>query len=86
MWQARRPIICPDSRSLGQTASRDFGQFRTQMAASPAFMMKAMGLRTAVTSGTDAEIGALLRECFALAPPDEAVSVAKLRERYPAPS
>jgi len=49
-------------------------------------MMKAMGLRTAVTSGTDAEIGALLRECFALAPPDETASVAKLRERYPTPS
>lgn len=32
----------------------------------PAFMPKAMGLRTAVTSGTDAEIAELLGECFAL--------------------
>ena len=32
----------------------------------PAFMGKAMGLRTAMASGSDAEIGALLGECFGL--------------------
>ncbi|MBL0220604.1 MAG: hypothetical protein IPQ07_42900 [Myxococcales bacterium] len=59
--------------------------FRAQMtSAGPAFMGKAMGLRTAVTTGTDAEIGGLLVECFGL--PAAAVSgaVATLRQTYPA--
>ena len=47
----------------------------------PAFMPKAMGLRTAVTSGTDEEVSALLTECFGLA--DPAPAVAALRARYP---
>jgi hypothetical protein len=59
--------------------------FRAQMAADQSFMMKAMGLRTAVTSGSDAEIATLLRDCFGLAPPADASAVAKLRERYPRP-
>jgi hypothetical protein len=32
----------------------------------PAFMGKAMGLRTAVTGGSEAEIGTLLGDCFGL--------------------
>ena len=41
--------------------------FQAQSAAQgPAFMGKAMGLRTAVSSGSAAEIGALLRDCFGL--------------------
>lgn len=52
----------------------------------PAFMMKAMGLRTAVTSGSDDDIGNLLVECFGLTDAQRARSVATLRTRYPAPS
>ena len=60
--------------------------FQAQMASGgPAFMGKAMGLRTAVTSGTDAEIGALLADCFGLAEPALAAAVAALRTTYPAP-
>jgi len=59
--------------------------FRGQMSsAGPAFMGKAMGLRTAVTTGTDAEIGALLVDCFGLAPDAVTGAVAVLRQRYPA--
>ena len=58
--------------------------FRQQMASGgPAFMGKAMGLRTAVTSGTDAEIAALLADCFGLAPPVADGAVARLRAKYP---
>jgi hypothetical protein len=41
--------------------------FHAQSAsAGPAFMGKAMGLRTAVTSGSRDEIAPLLRDCFGL--------------------
>jgi hypothetical protein len=41
--------------------------FLSQMtAAGPAFMAKAMGLRTAVASGARDDIAAVLRDCFAL--------------------
>jgi hypothetical protein len=60
--------------------------FQAQMTSGgPAFMGKAMGLRTAVQSGTDAEIGALLADCFGLAEPARASAVAALRTKYPAP-
>jgi hypothetical protein len=58
--------------------------FRGRMA-DPAFMPKAMGLRTAVTTGSDAEISALLADCFGL---DDAActgALAALRTRYPSP-
>lgn len=59
--------------------------FRGRMA-DPAFMPKAMGLRTAVTSGTDAEIAALLADCFGLEGEAQGAAVAALRTRYPAPA
>lgn len=42
----------------------------------PAFMGKAMGLRTAIAGGSNTEIGALLGECFGLsgAPLDTAIA------------
>lgn len=49
----------------------------------PAFMMKAMSLRTAVTSGSDDEIGDLLGDCFGLAGEARTNAVAALRARYP---
>ena len=59
--------------------------FRARMA-DPAFMPKAMGLRTAVTTGSDAEIGALLGDCFGLDGAARAGALAALRTRYPAPT
>jgi hypothetical protein len=47
----------------------------------PAFMGKAMGLRTALASGTDAEVAALLQDCFGLADAPLATAVATLRGR-----
>ena len=49
----------------------------------PSFMPKAMGLRQAVTSGSDDEIGDLLVECFGLDPAQRATAVATVRARYP---
>jgi len=62
-----------------RTAAR---YFQTQATAQgPAFMGKAMGLRTAVTGGSETEIGALLADCFGLegAPLLTAIGVLKPR-------
>lgn len=68
------------------SAAAATSHFAQQMTAQgQGFMMKAMGLRTALSSGTDAEIGALLRECFGLGSEATAAAVAALRQRYPAP-
>jgi hypothetical protein len=47
----------------------------------PAFMGKAMGLRTAIAGGSDAEISALLRDCFGLADAPLATAVATLTRK-----
>ena len=47
----------------------------------PVFMGKAMGLRTAVASGSEAEIGALLSECFGLADAPLATAIASLTRK-----
>jgi hypothetical protein len=66
----------------GATAAS--AHFRGQMTSGgPAFMGKAMSLRTAVTSGTDDEIRALLGDCFGLAGEKLDGAVAELRRRYP---
>ena len=49
--------------------------------AGPAFMGKAMGLRTAVASGDEAAISALLRDCFGLDDAQAATGVAALLKR-----
>jgi hypothetical protein len=54
--------------------------------ADTSFLPKAMGLRTAVTTGTDAEIAALLGDCFGLDGPARDAAVGALRTRYPAPA
>lgn len=59
--------------------------FKGRMA-DPAFMPKAMGLRTAVQSGSDDDVGALLGDCFALDGDARASAVAALRTRYPRPT
>jgi len=54
--------------------------FQGQMAAGgPAFMGKAMGLRTAVAGGSPDEIAGLLRDCFGLADAPLATALAALR-------
>ena len=47
-----------------------------------AFMMKAMGLRTAVTSGSDGDIASLLGECFDLQGDVASSATQALRQRY----
>ena len=64
-------------------ASEHFG---ARMTADPAFMQKAMGLRTALTSGSDAEIAALLADCFGLGDTARPTAIATLRSRYPTPA
>ncbi|HEU4408265.1 MAG TPA: hypothetical protein VFS43_23585 [Polyangiaceae bacterium] len=48
--------------------------FRTQMAADPGFMMKAMGMRSAVEARDGAQLEGLLRDCFGLGPAEAAAS------------
>lgn len=68
---------------LGPAAARAAAQhFQAQSAAlGPAFMGKAMGLRTAVAGGPDAEISALLRDCFGLHDAPLATALATLKPR-----
>lgn len=68
--------------SAAATASAT--HFQASMAADPAFMSKAMGLRAAVTGGSDQEIGALLGDCFGLTGVAVPSAVATLRKQYPA--
>lgn len=56
--------------------------FRSRLG-DPTFVPKAMGLRTAVTSGTDAEISDLLGECFGLDGELRTSATAAVRARYP---
>jgi hypothetical protein len=60
--------------------------FQRSMAADPGFMAKAMGLRSAVTGGSDQEIAVLLGDCFGLVGAAVAPAVATLRKQYPAPA
>jgi hypothetical protein len=52
----------------------------------PSFLPKAMGLRQAVETGTDDDIGAILVACFGLDSRQRAVAVARTRENYPRPT
>jgi len=62
-----------------RSAAQHFHQQST--AAGPAFMGKAMGLRTAIASGSDAEISSLLVDCFGLAGAPLATALATLKPR-----
>lgn len=68
------------------TASAAVAHFDAQMKADASFMMKAMALRNAVTSGTDSEISSVLSDGFALPASVLPSAVAALRKRYPAPT
>lgn len=64
-----------------ETARGASQHFHTQSAAlGPAFMGKAMGLRTAVASGSVDDIAATLRDCFGLTEPSLSTAVAALRQ------
>src|SRR5688572_10180817 len=64
-------------------AARATGHFEGRMRdEGQAFMMKAMGLRTAVTSGDQAQIRALLGECFGLEGDALDLAVAAVQRRY----
>jgi hypothetical protein len=67
-----------------EPASAATEHFRSRMA-EPAFLPKAMGLRTAVTSGSDAEIRALLGDCFGLDEAGQQTGLAALRAKVRAP-
>ena len=73
---ALQPLLGLDP-AAAQAATQHF-QARSA-AEGPAFMAKAMGLRTALAGGSDAEIGALLRDCFGLADAPLATALATLR-------
>jgi hypothetical protein len=64
-------------------ASAATEHFRARVA-DPAFMPKAMSLRTVVTSGTDEQLGDLLVECFGLDATARTKAIAAVRTRYPA--
>lgn len=65
--------------SAAETATTFFqGQVKD-----PAFMPKAMALRTAVESGTDDDIGRILVDCFGLDDAQRATAVATVRTNYP---
>ena len=67
------------------TAEAATGVFVSKMS-DPGFMAKAMGLRTAVTTGSDEEISTLVEACFGLHGPALEEAVAALRTRYPRPA
>ena len=68
----------------GAAATAAAVHFQTSMTADPAFMAKAMGLRSAVTGGSDDDIAALLGDCFGLTGDAVGPAVAALRKQYPA--
>jgi len=80
---ARAATVLQELLALSPDAAASAtAHFRGRMS-DPAFMPKAMGLRTAVQSGSDEDISTLLGECFALDGDARAAAVAALRTRYP---
>ena len=67
-------LAAPEARAA---AEHFHAQATTQ---GPAFMGKAMGLRGALAGGSDAEIRALVRDCFGLADAPLATAVATLKK------
>ena len=56
--------------------------FKAQLT-DPTFLQKAMGLRQAVTTGSDDDIGNILVDCFGLDAEQRATAVAAVRVHYP---
>lgn len=77
---AARAVLQPLLGLAPDDARAAAQHFQAQSTAlGPAFMGKAMGLRAAVAGGSEAEIGALLRDCFGLAGAPLATAIATLR-------
>jgi len=76
-------VVLQQLLGLDAVASRAAAEhFQAEATASgPAFMGKAMGLRAAVTSGSETEIGALLHDCFGLADAPLATAIATLQRK-----
>lgn len=70
----------------GAAATAAVTHFQTSMTGDPAFMGKAMGLRAAVTGGSDEDIAALLGDCFGITGAAVPGAVTTLRKKYPAPA
>lgn len=68
----------------GAAATAAATHFQGSMTSDPSFMAKAMGLRTAVTGGSDEDIAGLLGDCFGLTGEAVPAAVATLRKQYPA--
>lgn len=68
----------------GAAATAAATHFQASMTGDPAFMQKAMGLRAAVTGGSDDDIGGLLCDCFGLTGAAVPAAVTTLRKQYPA--
>jgi hypothetical protein len=62
-------------------ASAATAHFKAQMAADPGFMMKAMGMRSAVEARDAAQLEGLLRDCFGLGPAEAASAAGALLAR-----
>ena len=58
-------------------------RFFQHQVSDPAFMPKAMALRTAVESGTDEQIGEILVACFGLEAAQRETALAAVRMSYP---
>src|SRR3712207_1814660 len=80
---ARAASVLQDLLGLSQPHAISATEHFKGRMTDPAFMPKAMSLRTAVQSGSDEEIAALLGDCFGLDGPARASAVAALRTRYP---
>ena len=57
--------------------------FQSGMKTDPSFMGKAMGLRSAVTGGTDEDLATLLASCFGLGAASVPIAIVALRKKYP---
>jgi hypothetical protein len=63
------------------TAAAATTHFRQQMTADPSFMVKAMGMRSAVEARDQAQLESLLRECFGLGPAEASTSARLVASR-----
>jgi hypothetical protein len=81
--QARASSVLAELLALApEQAAKSSAHFASKMK-DPAFMPKAMGLRTAVTSGSDDDIKALLADCFDLHGDAQTGALAAIHTRYP---
>jgi len=82
--QAEAATMLEQLLGLGSDdANKATAFFLQRTSEGPPFLAKAMGLRTAVESGSDDDIGNVLVECFGLGDAQRATAIAAVRRRYP---